>query len=87
MNSIESLSMGLVCLTELVREYQNFIPDHPFINVKKKNLKEKILELTKNHELLVNKKIESRKWVVKYHDIANVSKSLYSFYEMNSWIK
>ena len=52
MSSIESLSMGLVCLTELVREYQNFIPDHPFINVTKQNLKEKILDLTKNHELL-----------------------------------
>tara|TARA_Y100000590_G_C15542548_1_gene947554 strand:- start:429 stop:1049 length:621 start_codon:yes stop_codon:yes gene_type:complete len=87
MNSIESLSMGLVCLTELVREYQNFIPDHPFINVKKETLKEKILELTKNQELLLSKKIESRKWVVKYHDVLNVSKSLYSYYEKNSWIK
>ena len=87
MSSIESLSMGLVCLTELVREYQNFIPDHPFINVTKQNLREKILELTKNQELLENKKIKSREWVVEYHDISNVSQSLYSYYEKNSWIK
>ena len=87
MSSIESLSMGLVCLTELVREYQDFIPDHPFINVNKQNLKEKILGLTKRHELLVKKKIKSREWVIKYHDISNVSQSLYSYYKKNSWIK
>ena len=87
MSSIESLSMGLVCLTELVREYQNFIPDHPFINVNKQNLKEKILDLTKHHELLVKKKNKSREWVIKYHDISNVSQSLYSYYKKNSWIK
>ena len=87
MSSIESLSMGLVCLTELVREYQNFIPDPPFINVNKQNLKEKILDLTKHHELLVKKKNKSREWVIKYHDISNVSQSLYSYYKKNSWIK
>ena len=52
-----------------------------------KNLREKILELTKNQELLENKKIKSREWVVEYHDISNVSQSLYSYYEKNSWIK
>ena len=87
MSSIESPSMDLVCLTELVREYQNFIPDHPFINVTKQNLREKILELTKNQELLENKKIKSREWVVENHDISNVSQSLYSYYEKKSWIK
>ncbi len=87
MSSIESLSMGLICLTELVSEYQDFIPDHPFINVTKQNLKKKILDLTKNQELLNHKKIKSREWVVKYHDISNVSQSLYLYYENNSWIK
>tara|TARA_Y100001970_G_scaffold277758_1_gene382462 strand:+ start:282 stop:1370 length:1089 start_codon:yes stop_codon:yes gene_type:complete len=87
MSSIESLSMGLVCMTELVREYQNFIPDHPFINVTKQNLREKILQLAKNQESFENKKIKSREWVVKYHDISNVSQSLYSYYEKNLWIK
>ncbi len=87
MSSIESLSMGLICLTELVREYQDFIPDHPFINVNKQNLKDKILDLTRDQELLTNKKIKSREWVVKYHDISKVSQSLYSHYEKNSWVK
>ncbi len=87
MSSVESLSMGLICLTELVKEYQNFIPDHPFINVTKQNLKEKLIDLTKNQELLINKKIKSREWVNRYHDISNVSDKLYSYYEQKSWIK
>ncbi len=87
MNSVESLSMGLVCMTELVEEYKNFIPDHPFININKRNLKQKIVQLSKNKEMLMQKKVDSKKWVKKYHDIKNVSSSLYAFYEKNSWIK
>ena len=87
MNSVESLSMGLVCLTELVEEYQNFIPDHPFIMITKESLKKTILELIQNEEFLINKKIESKKWVKKYHGVSSVAKSLYSYYEEKSWIK
>ena len=38
---------GLVCMTELVEEYINFMPDHPFINVNKITLKEKIIQISK----------------------------------------
>ena len=87
MSSVEALSMGLVCLTELVEEYQNFIPDHPFVMVTKKNLEKRILGLTQNKDLLINKKFEGKKWVKKHHGIASVSKSLYSYYKDRSWIK
>ena len=87
MNSVESLAMGLVCLTELVEEYQKFIPDHPFIMITKRNLKKTIIELTKNKEFLIKKKIESSEWAKKYHGISSVAKSLYSYYEKKSWIK
>tara|TARA_Y100000588_G_scaffold390903_1_gene497877 strand:- start:174881 stop:175966 length:1086 start_codon:yes stop_codon:yes gene_type:complete len=86
MSSIESLSMGLVCLTELVKEYQEFIPDHPFIMITKESLKETLLELTKNEDLLINKKIKSREWVVKYHDFHNTAEVLYGYYRENRWI-
>ncbi len=79
--------MGLVCLTELVEEYQKFIPDLPFIMITKGSLKKRILELIQNEELLINTKIESRQWVKKYHSISSVTKSLYSYYEGKSWIR
>ena len=87
MNSVESLSMGLVCLTELVDEYRDFIPDHPFIGVDVNNLKKKIIQLSKNKEMIIKKKIESKNWVKKYHDIKSVCSSLYSFYEKKLWMK
>ena len=87
MSSVEALSMGLVCMTELVPKYQNFLPDHPFINIDKNNLRQKLVYLSQNKDIVAQKKDESKKWVKKYHDISSVSDSLYRFYEDNSWIK
>ena len=87
MSSIESLSMGLVCMTEMIDKYRNFIPDHPFIEINKSTLKKKITQLSKNKEILMQKKIESKEWVKKYHDIESVCSSLYNYYEKNSWMK
>ena len=56
MNSIESLSMGLVCMTELVDEYRNFIPDHPFININKRTLKKKNIPIVKKQRSANTKK-------------------------------
>ena len=87
MSSVESLSMGLICMTELVDEYRNFIPDHPFIDVNKRTLKKKIIQLSRNKEMLIQKKIESKEWVKKYHNIDSVCSSLYNYYKKNSWMK
>ncbi len=81
MSSVESLSMGLVCMTEMVEEYKNFIPDNPFVNINKKTLKDKIINLSKNKDLLIKKKLDSKNWVKKYHDTENVYSSLNSYYK------
>ena len=38
MNSIESLSMGICTLTEMNQSYEDFISDHPFVNINEKSL-------------------------------------------------
>ncbi|MCK4446795.1 MAG: glycosyltransferase, partial [Candidatus Marinimicrobia bacterium] len=81
MNSLEALSMGLVCVTYLNPTYENFIPDHPFVNAKTSNLKGKLIALIETPNLIRNKSIESRIWVEKYHDYRNVIKELYKYYE------
>ena len=48
MNSIEALSMGLCCVTELVPEYVDFIPNHPFVNVTGENLLNSLRNLIDN---------------------------------------
>ncbi|MCH7611946.1 MAG: glycosyltransferase [Candidatus Marinimicrobia bacterium] len=81
MNSVEALSMGLCCVTELIPQYVDFIPDHPFVNVTGDVLYETLLELIENPNKIMEFKKRGRKWVVKYHDLHNTTDVLYNYYE------
>ncbi len=80
MNSVESLSMGICTLTEINSEYQNFLPDHPFVNVNKESLETDLRKLIKNKDIIIDFGIKAKKWVYKNHDISKVSKKLYDYY-------
>ena len=82
MNSIEGLSMGLCCMTELIPEYEQFIPDHPFVNINKNTLKNTLETLIDRPEKIEEYKQKSRKWVVQYHDLNSVTNTLYDYYKM-----
>ena len=86
MNSIEALSMGLCCMTELNDEYIKFIPDHPFINVDGNSLYKKLNLLINNPDQIINYKINGRNWVVKNHDLNNTAEKLYQYYNDHNWI-
>ncbi|MBO8130391.1 MAG: glycosyltransferase [Candidatus Marinimicrobia bacterium] len=81
MNSIEALSMGIACATYLNPTYEEFIPDHPFINIYKDELESKLEEILKNPEILAEKGRQGRAWVEKYHDYRNVVRKLYEYYK------
>ncbi|MEJ2568340.1 MAG: glycosyltransferase family 1 protein, partial [candidate division WOR-3 bacterium] len=74
MNSMESLSMGIPCITYINPQYEKFLKVHPFINANKENIKEVLEKILKNPEILLKKSAESRRWVVKEHNYMNVSK-------------
>lgn len=80
MNSVEALSMGLCCVTELIDEYVDFIPDHPFVNVNENNLYDSLRTLVNDKEGLLTHKKRSRAWVIKYHDMHNTIEVLYKYY-------
>ena len=80
MNSVEALSMGAVCFTKMNDQYLNFIPDNPFVNVTAGNLKSELTNLVTDRERIKRKMMESREWVVKYHDIVSVVDNLYEYY-------
>ncbi len=86
MNSVEALSMGLACLTNLVPTYEKFIPDHPFINITPSNMKEKLAELIHNKEIILKKGLEGRRWVEHHHEVKVVLKKLYQIYRREGWI-
>jgi len=86
MNSIEALSLGLCCVTELVDEYVEFIPDHPFINVTGDTLREILEVLLDNPDQILEHKKRSREWVIKYHDLHNTVDVLYGYYSERKWV-
>jgi len=86
MNSIEAMSMGLCCVTELVQEYKDFIPDHPFVDVTYDTLRETLEKLIDNPKQVLNYKEKSYEWIVKYHDLHNTANILYRYYEENGII-
>ncbi|NQU28580.1 MAG: glycosyltransferase [Candidatus Marinimicrobia bacterium] len=87
MNSVEALAMGLCCVTELVDEYVDFIPDHPFINITADSLEETLKKLVLDRLLLKESKVKAREWVIKYHDIHATTEKLYGFYQERGWAK
>lgn len=86
MNSVEALAMGLACVTELVPKYVDFIPDHPFVNVRAETLYSTLKKIVKDKQLIRKQKALSRDWVVKYHDMHNTAKVLYNYYEELNWL-
>ncbi|MBC8185628.1 glycosyltransferase, partial [candidate division KSB1 bacterium] len=80
MNSIEALAMGLCCATELVPEYVDFIPYHPFVNVTGDTLYSTLKELIHNKDKIRKHQVAGREWVEKRHDFHNTANVLYDYY-------
>lgn len=87
MNSVEAFSMGLACCTNLIPEYEEFLGDHPFVNVHKESLYEDLKVLVEDETLVKQKKGEGRQWVEKTHDTRAVMRSIYDIYLQQGWIK
>ena len=81
MNSVESLSMGICTLTEMNDAYDSFIPDHPFVSIKEQTLESEIETLIRNRNRILEFGKKGREWVQKYHDIKQVSNTLYGYYQ------
>ena len=81
MNSVEGLSMGLCCVTELVPEYVDFIPDHPFVNVTGDSLYTTLKGLLQNPQKIMDHKKHGQDWVINHHDLFKTTDMLYTFYE------
>jgi glycosyltransferase involved in cell wall biosynthesis len=86
MNSVEALSMGLCCVTELVNEYVEFIPDHPFVNVTGDNLLNTLKNLIDNSTKILEYKKKAREWVVNKHDLTYTAEKLYEYYHEKGWL-
>ena len=86
MNSVEALAMGLCCVTELLPEYVEFIPDHPFINVTGDTLYETLVDLISNNEKIIEYQRKGRSWAQKHHDLHQTADILYRYYNDLGWL-
>jgi len=80
MNSIEAMSMGTICCTNMDDIYQKYMPDHPFIHVTPKSLKHELIKLITTPDSIIEKSNNARKWVEKYHSLNTVGNQLYNYY-------
>ena len=80
MNSVESMALGLCCMTQMNKECNDFFKDHPFININEDSLETKINELILNPKIIDEYKKKSIQWIHKNHDVKSVGKILYQNY-------
>lgn len=85
-NSLETLAMGIPTCTNLIPEYEAFIPDHPFVLVDSQNLKEKLELLISHSDYRRRKGREGRAWVERVHEARTVVRQLYEIYRELGWI-
>ncbi|MBT3251812.1 MAG: glycosyltransferase [Candidatus Marinimicrobia bacterium] len=81
MNSIEAMAMGSTCLTLMDKDYEKFMPDHPFVNVNPENLKVKLIQLIENPEKITEIAQNSHEWLKRTHSIQAVGDQLYNYYQ------
>jgi len=86
MNSVEALSMGVACATNLLPEYEAFIPDHPFINVSKATLYDDLKSLIEHPDKIKTARRRGRAWAEKTHDISAVMDQVYALYDQQGWL-
>jgi glycosyltransferase involved in cell wall biosynthesis len=87
MNSLESLSMGIPTCTNMVPEYETFLPDHPFVQIDREHLKEQLIRLIEDDQLRQQKARQGREWVERHHDIRVVMDQLYRYYREMGWLE
>ena len=79
-NSIENLSMGVPTITEFSEDYLKFIKDNPFIHSTIDTLKEQLISLIDNRDLMKDYSEKGRRWVEKYHSFESVNKRINELY-------
>lgn len=81
MNSMECLSMGIPCVTYMNPKYEKFIPDHPFINANKDNIREVLEGILSKPAILIKKGWIGREWVIENHHHMKVSHKILKLME------
>ena len=84
---LETLAMGIPTITNMSGEYNNWLPENPFVVANNDgDLYKKLIELIDDHKLREEIGIKGKDWVKKYHSYENVDKKLKEFYKLKNII-
>jgi glycosyltransferase involved in cell wall biosynthesis len=84
---LETLAMGIPTITNMTKEFEQWLPENPFIVANNENeLYNKLNELIISSEYRKSAGKAGRQWVEKFHSPACVNKQLYELYKKNGII-
>ena len=84
---LETLAMGIPTITNMSKEYRDWLPENPFVVANdSKELYSKLNELIEDRGLRTGLGIRGKDWVEKYHGYKNVNGKLKELYRLNNII-
>jgi hypothetical protein len=86
-SGLEFLALGIPTITEIPKEYEYLLPEHPFINTDRNNLEEVLYTLLTDPALRQKKKQQGVKWVREFPNPKRVMELIYKEYKRLGWVK
>jgi glycosyltransferase involved in cell wall biosynthesis len=79
---LETLAMGIPTITNMTKDYENWLPENPFVVANNFNeLYKSLIELIDNEKYRFENGSKGIEWVSKYHSFENVNKELKRLYK------
>lgn len=84
---LETLAMGIPTITNMTREYDNWLPENPFVVANSGDeLFKKLVELIDSKNLREEFGAKGKLWVAKYHGYESVNSRLQELYKIKNII-
>lgn len=84
---LETLGMGIPTITNMTKEYSNWLPDNPFsVANNEKELYQGLFELIESEKLRTERGLKGKAWVQKYHGFVRVNEELKKLYKLKNII-
>jgi hypothetical protein len=84
---IETLAMGIPTITNMTKDYEDWLPENPFVVANDANgLYIKLNELIESKELRSESGLKGKEWIRKYHGYEQVNKKLKELYRSKNII-
>lgn len=81
-SGIEALAMGIPVITNMTKEYNDWLPENPFcVANNEEELRSLLLSLIDNPDKRSAAGKAGKQWVSRYHSYASVNRRLYDYYK------